>query len=246
MRYSHPELLQHLASNYVLGTLTGGARRRFERLQRDRADLQALVAQWESRLGQLAVSIPGQQPSANVWTAISARTQPTAVPALSGKMGWPGWMKPAGLAFGGLAAGILAATAVFFTAPALFMSSDQVAMRSGEKLPQSYVGLLTDAQGNGKVLVSSLRHGKTMSIKVIGSFTPPATGKLVLWAVPANAPAFAIGTVPANGSTVSMLPDTSEKLLSKVSKLIVTLETEPAPVVPSATVVLAGNCAKLW
>jgi hypothetical protein len=43
-----------------------------------------------------------------------------------------------------------------------------------------------------------------------------------------------------------MLPDTSEKLLSKVSKLVVTLETSATPVSPSGTVVFSGNCAKLW
>ena len=40
MRYTHPALLDHLASAYVLGTLGGGARRRFERLLRDRSDVQ--------------------------------------------------------------------------------------------------------------------------------------------------------------------------------------------------------------
>ena len=243
MKYSHPALLEHLASSYVLGTLSGGARRRFERLQRDRADVRVLVAQWEARLGQLAVSVPAQPPSKQLWAAIAARTQPAAVVRPSG---WLGWLRPAGFGLGGLAAGVLAASAVFFTAPALFMTADQIAMRTGEKLPQSYVGLLTDAAGNGKVLVSSLRHGKTMSIKVIGPFTPPASGRLVLWAVPANAPAFAIGTVPATGTAVAILPDTSEKLLSKVSKLIVTVETDAAPVAPSENVVFKGNCAKLW
>jgi hypothetical protein len=43
-----------------------------------------------------------------------------------------------------------------------------------------------------------------------------------------------------------MLPDTSEKLLSKVSKLAVTLETDASPSAPSAHVVFSGNCAKLW
>lgn len=243
MRYTNPDLLEHLASAYVLGTLTGGARRRFERLQRDRADVHGLVMQWENRLGQLALSVPVQQPSPQVWKAIAARTQPRPA-AAAGR--WPGWLRPAGFGFGGLAAGVLAASLLFVTAPGIFMSSDQLAMRSGEKLPQSYVGLLTDAQGNGKLLVSSLRHGKTMTVKVIGPITPPAAGTLVLWAVPADGPAFALGTVPITGSAVSMLPDTSEKLLSKVSKLVVTLETGASPASPSAVVVFSGNCAKLW
>lgn len=247
MRYSSPELLEHLASSYVLGTLTGGARRRFERLQRDRADVRVLVTQWESRLGQLAVSVPVHKPSPRVWAAIAARTQPAGPQhAAQAKAGWPGWLKPAGFGFGGLAAGVMAASVLFVTAPGLFMTSDQIAMRTGEKLPQSYVGLLTDAQGNGKLLVSSLRHGKTMTIKVIGPIAPPASGTLVLWAVPTSGPAFALGPVPTSGSGVSMLPDTSEKLLSTVGKLVVTLETNAAAAAPSGPVVFSGNCAKLW
>lgn len=244
MRYTNPELLEHLASSYVLGTLAHGARRRFERLQRDRADVRGLVTQWEARLGQLAVSVPAHKPSPKVWAAIAARTQP-AKPQLA-KTSWLGRLKPAGFGFGGLAAGVIAASVFFIAMPTLFMSSDQLAMRSGERLPQSYVGLLTDAQGNGKLLVSSLRHGKTMTVKAIGPITPPATGRLVLWAVPASGPAFSLGAVPTSGSAVSMLPDTSEKLLSKVSKLVVTLETDANPTKPGETVVFSGNCAKLW
>ena len=250
MRYTEPTLLEHLASNYVLGTLQGGARRRFERLQADRADIRLRVASWEMRLGQLAQSIPPQQVSSKLWPAIAARTQPFAAqpglrnataspsatvspsqgtPSASTSPGLWGWLKPAGFGLGGLAAGALAASALFFTVPTLFITSDQIAMRTGEKLPQSYVGLLTDAQGNGKLLVSSLRQGKTMTIKVIGPITAPASlpsgGRLVMWAVPAdpakNGPAFVLGNVPATGSAVSQLPGTSEKLLSKVSKMIV-------------------------
>lgn len=247
MRYSSPELLEHLASAYVLGTLQDGARRRFERLQRDRADVRVRVTQWEARLGQLAMSVPAHKPSPRVWAAIAARTKPAAPQqAPQTKPSWLGWLKPAGFGFGGLAAGVIAASVFFVAMPTLFMSSDQIAMRSGERLPQSYVGLLTDAQGNGKLLASSLRHGKTMTVKVIGPITPPATGTLVLWAVPANGPAFSLGAVPTSGSAVSMLPDTSEKLLSKVSKLVVTLETSATPASPSGTVVFSGNCAKLW
>lgn len=252
MRYSDPALLDHLASTYVLGTLSGGARRRFEQLQRDRLDVRTRVSEWETRLGQLAISVPHHQPPVQLWQAIAARTQPAAAKpspsraASAPNAGWSGWWKPVGFGAGGLAAGVLAASLVFLTAPAFFTTSDKVAMRSGEKLPQSYVGLLTDAQGNGKLLVSSLRQGRTMTAKVIGPITTPTTGRLVLWALPAGGTPFAIGNMPTSGSAISILPDTSEKLLSKVSKLVVTLETGAAPISPSTTIVFSGNCAKLW
>lgn len=119
-------------------------------------------------------------------------------------------------------------------------------MRSGDRLPPSYVGLLTDAQGNGKVLVSSLRHGKTMTVKIIGAMSPPPVGRLVLWALPSDGQPFAVGTVPTQGSAISTLPDTSEKMFSKVSKLVITAETESAPSSPHGAVLFSGNCAKLW
>lgn len=249
MRYTDTKLLDALASAYVLGTLEGGARRRFERLLRDRIDVRALVTQWEQRLGQLALSVPARRPSANLWRAIEARTRPVAEHKAASSR-WPAWLRPAGFGLGGIAAGVIAASALFLSAPGLFITSDQLAMRSGERLPQSYVGVLTDAEGQGRLLVSSLRHGKTLTLKVLG--TAPLTSalasdeRLVLWALPADGAPFAMGTVPAGGTQVSALPDTSEKLLSKVSRLVVTRERTATPSAPSADVVLSGSCAKLW
>ncbi len=246
MRLSDPALVDRLAAAYVLGTLAGGARRRFERLRAARPDVALAVAGWEARLGRLASSVPATVPSARVWEAIARRTQPPAsavAPAASpARTGW--WTF--GIGAGGALAGMLAAFALFFASPALFLTADRVAMQAGEKLPASYVGLLTDAQGNGKLLVSSLRHGRTMTVKVIGPIEPRAAGKqLVLWAVPAQGAPFVLGPVPSQGSAVSTLPDTSEKLLSKVTKLIVTEEDAAAPASPGPTV-YSGNCAKLW
>ena len=243
MKYADTRLVEHLASAYVLGTLTDGARRRFEKLVRARPDLQLAVAEWEARLGRLAQSVPAVRPPPRVWRAIEARTRPQQSPTAGGA--WPGWLKPAGFGLGGLAAGLIATLAMIAVAPALFFSADQAAMRMGEKLPQSYVGLLTDDKGDGKFLVSSLRHGRTMTIKVIGPVTAPAQGRLVLWALPGDAPPFILGTAPSSGSAVSMLPDTSEKLLSKVRKLAVTAETSERPASPGA-ILYSGNCAKLW
>ena len=243
MRYAQPELVDRLASAYVLGTLSVRARRRFERLKRDRADVQLAVAQWESRLNRLAASVPPVPPSPRVWQAIEQQTRPAARP--EGAPARRGWWLPAGMGLGGLALGAVLTSLVLLSTPTLLFTPDQVAMRSGQKLPQSYVGLLTDAQGNGKLLVSSLRHGRTMTIKVIGPIAPAAQGRLVLWAAPADGAAFVLGEVPTSGSATSQLPGTSEELLSKVGKLFVTVETDPQPATPG-TPVYTGNCAKLW
>jgi anti-sigma-K factor RskA len=243
MKYSDPRLVDQLAASYVLGTLAPRARRRFERLQRDRRDVAMAVGAWEARLGRLAQSVAPVTPSSRVWDAIAQRTRPEA--SVQARKGFS-WLLPAGLGLGGVAAGVLATIGLLATAPALFVTADQVAMRTGGKLPHSYVGLLTDAQGNGKLLVSSLRHGRAMTVKVIGPIEPRAAGrKLVLWAMPASGAPFVLGTVPLTGSATTQLPDTSEKLLSKVSKLMVTEEAVDTPATPGP-VVFTGNCAKLW
>lgn len=44
-----PELLDHLAAAYALGTLRGGARRRFEQLAREYAQVRAAALLWQGR-----------------------------------------------------------------------------------------------------------------------------------------------------------------------------------------------------
>ncbi|MDM0059114.1 anti-sigma factor [Variovorax fucosicus] len=248
MRYSDNGLLDALASTYVLGTLEGGARRRFERLQQDRGDVRMRVIQWEQCLGQLALSVPAHQPSLHLWPAIAARTQPEPAPRQTSSSRWSKWLRPAGVGLGGVVAGVIAASALFVSAPSVFISIDQFAMRSGEHWPQGYVGVLNDAQGQGRLLVSSLRRGKTLRLEVLGAPIARALASdewLVLWALPDDGAPFAIGVVPATGFQVSTMPDTSEKLLFTVSRLIVTRERSATPSQPSTEVMLSGSCAKL-
>ncbi len=253
MRYSNPQLIERLAAEYVLGTLHGGARRRFERLLADRFDVRLAVTVWEKRLTPLANSIAPVKPPAHVWRAISIQTLPgkASPSASSGALssGWS-WLRPASWGFGGIAAGVALSAVALFSAPTLFMTADKIAMLSGEKLPQSYVGVLTDPQGNGRLLVSSLRHGKTVTLKVIGKGDLGLdAAPLELWALPPQdvngGTPFLLAKVPVKGSGTAQLPDTSEKLLSKISRLSVTQTNTAQPGTPGE-VVLTGNCAKLW
>ncbi len=66
-------LPDRLASEYVLGTLTGAARRRFETLMAAHPRLRDAVADWEAHLLPMALSAPPIAPGDAVWTRLRAR-----------------------------------------------------------------------------------------------------------------------------------------------------------------------------
>jgi len=72
-RYQDPEVYERLAGEYVLGTLRGGALRRFERLMHERPYIRYAVDTWEDRLNPLAESLLDVAPDPRVWKAISKR-----------------------------------------------------------------------------------------------------------------------------------------------------------------------------
>ena len=78
------ELPDRLAAEYVLGTLTGGARRRFDALLPAHPTLRHAVAGWEKRLLPMALNSEPVQPAAAVWSSIEGKlgwTAPAARPA---------------------------------------------------------------------------------------------------------------------------------------------------------------------
>ena len=68
MNISNPgKRLELLAASYALGTLRGGARRRFETLAREQAPVRAAALIWQGRLSSLTEIEPGVKPDAAVW-----------------------------------------------------------------------------------------------------------------------------------------------------------------------------------
>jgi anti-sigma-K factor RskA len=244
-----PALLDQLAAEYVLGTLRGSARHRFEALQRDWLPARDAVAAWEGRLHKLAVAVPPVAPPAALWQAIEARVQ-SAPPAPAAWRALLSWLRPAlGFAFGAaLALGVVQ------LAPDAVVSLDRVAQRA-QALPQSYVGLLTDANNVPHLLVSSTRHGTRVSVKSLRPWQVPPGKVAQVWALPrdrtgAELPPTPLGiarpAVPP-GSTSFELTATSEALLSNVPRLAVSLEDRPARAGDRpGGFVFSGFCVKLW
>jgi anti-sigma-K factor RskA len=239
MNYLLPERLQALARDYALGTLQGRARRRFERVLREHPPAGQAVAAWQGRLDALAAAVPRMTPRPALWQELESRLfpPPAAAPA---RRGWRRLF--GGPTLGGALAGALLAFGVVREQPAwLGLEPAQ------ETLPQSYVGLLLDAEGKPAVLASSRRHGRVLTVKMLQPLAVPAGTVARLWALPKDGgAAFAVGVLPARGSAPITLPDTSEKLFFGVSRLAVSFEPAPGAAAPSTPFVLSGHCVKLW
>ncbi len=233
MNYLLPERLDRLAREYALGTLSGGARRRFERVLAQAPAAGRAVAAWQERFTVLSAGLPPMAPRPGVWRGLEQRL--FAAPAKR-----EGWWR----ALGGVLAGVLLCSVLLRLQPGLMGLEPRV-----DSLPASYVGLLTDVEGKPSVLASSRRHGKQLTVKLLQPLNVPHDRVAQLWALPSDgSPAFPVGVVPARGTATLTLSDSSEKLFSKVSRLAVSLEATPAKPgdQPTQPFVLSGHCVKLW
>lgn len=239
MNYLRPELLDRLAREYVLGTLAGGARRRFEAIARNSGAARQAVLDWQQRLAVLELSHVPLQPPVGNWAGIERRLFGAPEPKASWWQAVGRWFP--GRALGGVAAGVLVAVLTLQSKPEWAGLEER-----SEALPQSYVGLLHDEQDKPALLASSRRHGKQLTLKVLAPLSVPQGQVARLWAIPKSGAPFLLGTLPAKGSATIEMPDTSERLLFNVPRLGVTLE--PADVVASTPgpFVLTGSCVKLW
>ena len=243
MNYLSPERLDRLAREYALGTLAGPARRRFERVLRKAPAAVRAVGAWQERLSGLAGAVPSMQPGESVWRRLEERLFVSARAAPRGPFHWLSGVLSV-RALGGALAGVLLCIALLRFQPGLIGMEPQ-----SEVLPQSYVGLLTDAEGRPTVLASSKRHGKLMTVKLLQPVTIPPGSVAQLWALPKDGgAAFPVGVVPGSGTGTVALADTSEKLFFDVSRLAVSFEAAPAKAgdKPSGEFVLSGHCVKLW
>ena len=241
MNLLHPERLERLSREYVLGTLTGRARRRFERLLTEAPLAGRVVARWQQRFDVLAAGVPPVQPRDHVWQGLQQRlftSREKPAPSF--------WARVQALlaprVMGGALAGVLAATVVLKLQPQWL----ELESRS-EALPQRYVGLLVNDAGQPALLASSRRHGRSITVKLLQPLTVPDGQVARLWALPREGAPFLVGLVPARGSATIALTESAEKLFFTVGRLALTIEpVTVGAAAPSTPFVASGHCVKLW
>ncbi len=190
----HPELLDRLAAAHALGTLRGGARRRFEAMAREQAPVRAAALVWQSRVASMNELQTPQQPAPAVWTRIEnlvqgeSQQQAMAAARAATKPQSGGWLRSLALWRGATAAGALATVFALVTALGL---RDNLGAQINElqaKLsaaPQiEYVAVLNDDQASASMLVTFDPKNGKLTLQRVGGFQEASDKSLQLWALP--------------------------------------------------------------
>ena len=189
MDYSRRALADRLAAEYVLGTLRGPARRRFDTLLQAHPMLRDAVAHWQQRLEPMATSVAEVRPSAQVWTRIEARLFPAAVAATA----LPWWQRlgvwRALSAGGGVA--VLAMALVLNQVPP--PQAPVVVVLAAN--PQAAQAL------NASFVASVSADGRALVLRPLNDVALSTGRALELWAVPAAGAPRSLGLVKADGAT---------------------------------------------
>ncbi|WP_211466789.1 anti-sigma factor [Collimonas silvisoli] len=230
----NPVLVDKLAAEYVLGTLDGAARRRFESLLRRHAELRQAVAEWQDRLQPLAELAPPAQPSAAVWPAIEARLGLHSKPQRK-RLTW--FELREDLSFWrGL--GLFSTTAAIILT-SLLLTKQELSVPVAPVT--SYIAMLSNDQAQPIAVVTGDAQGGRLFVKLLAPQPIAADKSLELWAVPKNGPPRSLGLLAADGSVSLALP--ADATPQTIPLLAVTLEPKggsPDPKGPTGPIVFKG------
>jgi len=252
-------LRERLAAEYALGTLRGGARRRFEGWLHGDTALRRTVSEWQERLMPMAELVTAQQPSPQVWGEIARRVRladgDAAIGATAGGTG-------ASAADGSGAAGEITgrpgaapaagqrwwdslrwwrglALATSFAAAVLVVA---LGVRTLQAPPSiDMVATLTDAQAQPALIITADSRRHVMEVKVVGGPPVPDDKALQLWAIPKQGNPRSLGVLgTARSATLAM---SEQAAGSDVVLLAISLEPRggsPDPNGPTGPVLYKG------
>jgi anti-sigma-K factor RskA len=218
-------LRERLAAEYVLGTLRGRARRRFEGWMHGDAALRRTVAEWTAKLGAMAEFVPAVTPRRQAWRAIEHRLG-LRVPA------WQLWRQGA-LGFWrtlGVTSSMVAALLLV-----------TVMQERREATQVTDIATLVDDRSQTALLVTADRERQRMTVRLVAAQPISTDQALQLWAVPKQGNPRSLGVL---GSQQQALPLTAQAIGADVVLLAVSLEPKggsPDPNGPTGPILYKGG-----
>ena len=206
MRKLSPGLASALAAEYVVGTLHGRARRRFEAIMRADPQVAAIVRRWEAGLVPLAERVPDVEPPARVWRAIEERISPR--PTGTGFWSSVGFWRSFGLLTGGVASVLLAAFLYISTGP------------RGEPM---FVAVLTAPDSQPRMVVS-MHSPNLLRVRMVKPWKDMEGKGLELWVLPKEGAPRSLGMVHNRMGDTMMRIDPSDPRVQGADAIAISME----------------------
>ena len=191
MRYDNQQLADMLSAEYILGTLKGAARRRFEQLIRQKPVWAQTLNWWEGHIHLLADTVPAVSPPNKVWKNIEAQLFNRK--ATHHSAWWKNW------AFASTAlATVLAILLVIQTPQSL-----------NDSKPAAVALLATEKSEAGWLLNETKKSDTDVTINAIAlaSLELKADNAFELWLLPADkSKPISLGLLPQQGNNVFKVP----------------------------------------
>ena len=235
MKFANEELRKKLAAEYVLGTMSAHARRRFEINLKENPALRRAVADWEKRLTPLALALPDVEPPSRVWRAIESRIRP-------GRQARPGfWESLSFWRVSSFASGLVALALLILVALPGVPPADDTRM----------VVVMNDLQTSNPAMTVSWEPRKpgkrVMRIRVIGHADMAPGTAWELWMLPGKEQKpVSLGLITTHDAQTVIVPEPLAAKLDRAEGLA--MSVEPAggsPTgLPSGPVLYAGKCVE--
>ena len=227
MDYGRSDLADALAADYVIGTLRGAARRRFEALLPAHAVLRDATTAWRDRLMPLTASLEPVQPSSEVWRRISDRLEGARTSSPDGA-----WSR---LAFWRSLAAFASVAAVGL---AVLLANPR-AVAPPVIVVLAATGDAASAARSTTIVASISGDGSTLVTRPIAPVALRPDRSLELWAVPTQGAPRSLGVLPGGSGVVAL----RGQVLAGADTLAVTIEPAGGSPTgaPTGPIVYAGK-----
>jgi anti-sigma-K factor RskA len=230
-------LRDRLAAEYVLGTLSVRARRRFEMYLRGSPALRRAVSQWEARLAPLSDVLPAIEPPQRVWKAIEKRLHGEVPAAAAGF-----WQSLSFWRVSSFASALLAAVLIVL----LVVPRPEPATEAGRMVVVMH-DVATHRPAMTATWESDHRDGRIVRIRVIGHAEMAPNTAWELWMLPGgDQKPVSLGLITTHETQIVKVPHSLAARLDAAQGLAMSVEPaggSPAGV-PTGPVLYAGECIR--
>jgi len=228
--HKNPQLREKLASEYVIGTLRGRARARFQALLRYDPGLRQIVAEWEARLTPLAVAAGEIAPPTRVWRAVAQRI---AGGATKGLAFWRG----------------LAVTSTAF----VLILAAFIGLAPRPEPPMAMVAVMSDDKGEPALVVSwppmKAMRDPYVRIKVVQEHPVMAPGTTwEMWMLPrGKAAPVSMGLITIDADQTMRIKPTLAERMEGAYGMAMSVEPEGGSPTgaPTGPVIFKGQCVRI-